>query len=150
MRRGVRLGLALLLCAALTGCGSPKEAAYRSFSEANACPRDRVTAAAIEGVTMRDLWLRDNPLPDPPADVGTDPARRAVWRAAREKEREGVLRGLGQYRLFHVSGCGAGADYACFCPPHTGGSVTGRGSRQDFCGCEPAPDSIAQGRTDAE
>lgn len=150
IRRRVLLCLAVLLPAAVAGCGSPKEAAYRTFSEAHACPRDRMTVEPVKGVTMRDLWLRANPLPDPPPDVRADPARLAVWRAARDKEREGVLRGVEYYTLFRVSGCGEAADYACYCPPQMRGATKGSGSRQDFCGCGAPPAPISRGGADDE
>jgi len=124
------------------GCGSQEEAAYRDFSTTYSCPRDRMTVASITGVTMRDLWLRANPMPDPPTEVRSDPVRLAVWRQAQEKVREGGLRGTQAFRLFHVSGCGQSVDYACYCPPQQEGAVTGSGTRQDFCGCEAPPAPI--------
>ena len=140
--RRVPAWCAILLCIGVAGCGSQKEAAYRDFSETHSCPRDRMTVEPIAGVTMRDLWLRANPFPDPPADLRSDPARLAVWREVQEKEREGPLRGVKAYRLFHVSGCGQSVDYACYCPPQRNGAVTGSGTRQDFCGCEEPPAPI--------
>ncbi len=145
MERRVRLCLAVLLAAAVAGCGSQKEAAFRTFSEAYSCPRERMTVAPVKDVTMRDLWLRANPLPEPPADVRADPARLAVWRRAQDKEREGPLRGVESYELFRVSGCGQAVDYACYCPPQRTGATQGSGSRQDFCGCEDPPAPIPQG-----
>lgn len=127
----------------LAACGSPKEAAYRSFSEAYSCPENRITIEAIKDVTMTELWLRAHPEPDPPAEIRADPARLAVWKKARQKNLEGLMRGLRQYELFHASGCGHEVDYACFCPPQTKGASNGRGTPQDHCGCEVPPATIA-------
>lgn len=140
------LGLWLLTgsCALVAGCGSREKAAFTSFTETYSCPRDRTTVTPITGVTMGALWLRANPLPEPPADVLADQERLAVWQQAREKDRAGPLRGMKSYRLFHVSGCGQQVDYACQCPPQIKGSTVGRGSRQDFCSCQAPPAPITR------
>lgn len=133
----------------MAGCGSREEAAFRTFSESYSCPRDQITVKPIDSVTMRELWLRANPLPPPPADVQADPARLAVWSKAQDKDREGPLRGVQSYELFHATGCDHAVDYACHCPPQVKGSATGRGSRQDFCGCQSPPAPIPRSPADS-
>lgn len=146
--RWLRFGCLAVLCIVTVGCGDREEAALRTFSEAYSCPRDRMTVNPVKDVTMRDLWLRANPMPQPPDDVQADQARLAVWMKAQEERREGPLRGVKRYSLFHVSGCNHSVDYACFCAPHTKGSTTARGTRQNSCGCQPPPapvDAIPDG-----
>lgn len=140
--RWLRLALVIVLCALMAACGSKEEAAFRAFSKENSCPRDRMTVTPIKDVTMRDLWLHANPEPTPAADVQADPTRLAVWRKSQEKNREGPLRGVKRFALFHVEGCGHEIDYACYCPSNAKGATKGSGSRQDLCGCLPPPAPI--------
>ena len=135
----VKLGFATLLCVLMPGCGSQQDAAFSTFSETYSCPRDQITVDPIKTVTMRELWMQANPLPQPPADIQADPERLALSNKTQDKAREGPLRGVERYKLFHASGCGRAEDYACYCPPPQKGASTTRGTRQDSCGCQAPP-----------
>lgn len=135
----IKLGFGVILCALICACGSQQEAASSTFSETYSCPRDQITVDPIKTVTMRELWLQANPLPQPPADIQADPERLAVWNKTQDKAREGPLRGVERYKLFHVTGCHQAQDYACYCAPHQKGASTTRGTTQDSCGCQAPP-----------
>ncbi len=103
--------LAVLL---LSGCARQEEAARQMLAKSFTCPVERVTATRIDGVRWSEVKRRENPIPDPPADVRADPSRLAMWK---EQHHAHYSRGFDRYyKAFHVVGCGHEADYLCQCP----------------------------------
>ena len=97
----------------LAGCASREQAARDAFAKSLTCPVERVTATKVDGVRWSDVQRRANPIPQPPPEVRSDPARLAMW----NKQNDNLSSGFDHnYEGFHVTGCGHEVNYLCFCP----------------------------------
>lgn len=130
MTWGLRLLLLASVGSAATGC-SREGAARRTFSEQYTCPKDRVTATKVEGVTWGDLQRRATP--PPAAEIQADPGRLALW----EKEQARLANNMRGFELYRATGCGHEVDYGCFCPSLGCSHVRSTGSHA--CVCIPPP-----------
>jgi hypothetical protein len=104
LSRGLYVVAAIAAAAPVVGCGiPPAESARKHFAEAYACPEDRLAVTETGEAA-------------PPADLGNDPERIAMWRKRHAE------------RYLRVEGCGKTLTYFCmeseldsgvhWCAPH--------------------------------
>ena len=119
--------LLLLAMLSLAACASREEAARNDFARRFTCPAEQVTTTKIPGVRWSEVMRRENPIPEPPAEVRADPARLDMW----NREYSNFSPGFDHnYEGFHVTGCGHAADLLCQC------AIDTPAWKQFACPCE--------------
>ncbi len=100
-----------------------KAGAGNTFERRYSCPDDRVTVVARPDIDPMQVLASDADLKPatPPADVKSDAARYAKWKADQDADRERLHAMYARNTMFEVNGCGRMEIFAC--QPHRNGDV---------------------------
>jgi len=112
-----RLLLLLVGLVAMNGCaGIINDHVRDEISRTRYCPRDSISVVARPDLRPSDFDPELTLLRAPDAEVLADPARRAVWEAARRQHEDNQN---WRYRVFTASACGRAYLYVCTPMTHT-------------------------------
>jgi len=106
--------LALVVALATPACQSVSSRAQEDFAKKYTCPDDRIAVKARPDLDPTQAFVGDASSGTPSDEVKNDPARYAMWKAARDAQQEQDRSTYSKYDMLEVTGCGHTQVYGCY------------------------------------
>lgn len=103
----------LFLVALLLASCSQENTVKEEFSLQVSCPVEKVTVTPRTDVTYTQVAILKSEPKAPPSEIQNDPARLQVRQEKEKKDQAAYDDMNALFNVFHVSGCGEKAFYAC-------------------------------------